>query len=91
MHGTAAHDHARLNRMLLGFYETNTNGQRVIAHGGDTQWFHSDLQLFLDDGVGIYVSVNSAGKEGAARPIRDGVLPAVRRSLPAGARLHGQG
>lgn len=59
-----------LNRMLLGFYETNTNGRRVIAHGGDTQYFHSDLNLFLDDGVGIYISMNSTGREGAAAPIR---------------------
>ena len=36
-----------LNRMMLGFYETTANGHRAIAHGGDTQWFHSDLQLFL--------------------------------------------
>ena len=56
--------------MLLGFYESNTNGHRVIAHGGDTQYFHSDLQLFVDDGVGYFISVNSAGKEGAAGPLR---------------------
>ena len=56
--------------MALGFYETNINGQRVIAHGGDTVAFHSDLHLFLDDGVGIFVSFNSAGKEGAAQPLR---------------------
>ena len=42
----------------------------VIAHGGDTVAFHSDLYLFLDKNVGIYVSMNSAGKEGAAQPLR---------------------
>ena len=59
-----------LNRMMLGFYETNINGRRAISHGGDTQWFHSNLTLFIDDGVGLYISVNSLGKEGAAGPIR---------------------
>lgn len=59
-----------LNRMMLGFYESNTNGRRVISHGGDTQYFHSDLNLFLDDGVGIFISLNSTGKAGAAGPIR---------------------
>jgi CubicO group peptidase (beta-lactamase class C family) len=70
MHGTALTILPRLNRMMLGFYETNYNGRRVIGHGGDTQWFHSYLHLFLDDGVGLFVSVNSAGKDGAAGSIR---------------------
>jgi hypothetical protein len=55
-----------LNGVTLGFYETSRNGHRVIAHNGGTQWFHSDMHLFLDDGVGIFISLNSAGKEGAA-------------------------
>jgi CubicO group peptidase (beta-lactamase class C family) len=70
MHATALTVIPPLNRMLLGFYETNYNGRRVIAHGGDTQWFHSYLHLYMDDGVGLYVSLNSAGKEGAAGAIR---------------------
>src|SRR5690606_25443126 len=52
-----------LNTMALGFYETNINGRRVIAHGGDTQWFHSYMHLFVEEGVGLFVSVNSAGKD----------------------------
>src|SRR6202000_673649 len=42
-----------LNAMGLNFYEHNRNGHRVIAHNGGTQYFHSDLHLFIDDGVGI--------------------------------------
>jgi CubicO group peptidase (beta-lactamase class C family) len=57
--------------MAHGFYETNINGLHVIAHGGDTVAFHSDLHLFLDKNVGIFVSMNSVGKEGAAQPLRD--------------------
>jgi CubicO group peptidase (beta-lactamase class C family) len=70
MHTTALTLLPRVNRMLLGFYEDNYNGHRVIAHGGDTQWFHSDLHLFIDDGVGLLVSMNSVGKEGAAQSVR---------------------
>lgn len=70
MHTTALTMIPPLNRMLLGFYETNVNGHRAIAHGGDTQWFHSYLHLFPDDGVGLFVSVNSSGREGAAGAIR---------------------
>lgn len=70
MHSTPLTFLPRLNRMMLGFYETNYNGRRVIGHGGDTQWFHSYLHLFMDEGVGLFVSVNSMGKDGAAGSIR---------------------
>jgi CubicO group peptidase (beta-lactamase class C family) len=63
-----------LNRMDLGFYEQNYNGHRVISHGGDTEYFHSYLHLFLDDHVGLFVSVNSAGREGAAHAIREALF-----------------
>jgi CubicO group peptidase (beta-lactamase class C family) len=70
MHTTALTILPRVNRMELGFYEDNYNGHHVIAHGGDTQWFHSDLHLFIDDGVGLLISMNSVGKEGAAQEVR---------------------
>jgi hypothetical protein len=59
-----------LNRMELGFFETNINGREVIAHLGDTQNFHTSLHLFLKENAGFYVSFNSAGKEGAAHRLR---------------------
>src|SRR5882757_8563604 len=59
-----------LNRMELGFFETNINGREVIAHLGDTETFHTSLHLFLQEGVGFYVSFNSLGKEGAAGQLR---------------------
>ncbi|PZR72621.1 MAG: serine hydrolase [Chthoniobacterales bacterium] len=70
MHSTAAEGIAPLNQMLLGFYQNNINGRRVITHAGDTEWFHSELNLLPDNGVGLYLSVNSQGKEGAAGPLR---------------------
>jgi hypothetical protein len=60
--------------MLLGFYEQNYNGRRIIGHGGDTQWFHSNLHLFLDDNVGVFFSVNSGGKAGASGDIRNALF-----------------
>jgi CubicO group peptidase (beta-lactamase class C family) len=71
MHNTPLTILPNVNRMLLGFYETDTNGHRSISHGGDTQYFHSDLQLFIDDGVGYFISFNSSGKEGAVGPLRE--------------------
>src|SRR5689334_879613 len=49
------------NAMCYGFYEENRNGHRIIGHGGDTVYFHSDLHLVLDQNVGFFVSYNSAG------------------------------
>ena len=66
---TAANMHARqfglspaLNGMCLGFYEESRNGHRIIGHGGDTIYFHSDLHLMPDTGLGFLVLYNSAGK-----------------------------
>ena len=59
-----------LNRMELGFFETNINGREVIAHLGDTNSFHTSLHLFMNEHVGFYVSFNSAGREGAAHVVR---------------------
>jgi CubicO group peptidase (beta-lactamase class C family) len=74
MHTTALTILPRVDRMLLGFYEQHRNGRNIIAHAGDTAWFHSDLYLFIDDGVGLFISLNSGGKQGAAGKIRKAVF-----------------
>jgi CubicO group peptidase (beta-lactamase class C family) len=74
MHTTANTPIPGLQSMSLGFYQSNINGHRVDSHGGDTVAFHSDLHLFLNDGVGLYVSFNSPGKEGAAHALRTALL-----------------
>src|SRR5882757_7948632 len=63
-----------LNRMELGFFETNINGHEVIGHLGDTDNFHTSLHLFLQDGVGFYVSFNSLGMDGAAGKLRNALF-----------------
>ncbi len=70
MHETPRDMIPPLNRMMLGFYEQNYNGHRIISHGGDTVYMHSYLHLLLDDHVGLFVSLNSQGREGAAGAIR---------------------
>jgi CubicO group peptidase (beta-lactamase class C family) len=59
-----------LNRMELGFFETNINGHEVIGHLGDTDYFHTSLHLFMAEGVGFYISFNSPGKDGAVGGLR---------------------
>lgn len=50
------------NAMAHGFYEESRNGHRIIGHAGDTMYFHSDLHLIPDAGVGFFVSHNSLGR-----------------------------
>ncbi len=52
----------RLMGMALGFYESDYNGIRIVGHGGDTQWFHSDLGIDQEHGLVYFVSVS--GTEG---------------------------
>ena len=55
-----------LNPMICGlgitFMEYCTNPVRVIAHGGDTVYFHSDMVLVPDAHIGYFLSYNSLGK-----------------------------
>lgn len=74
MHTTADRKLSGVNAMLLGFYEQNRNGHRIIGHGGDTTLFHSNLHLYLDHGVGLYVSMNSSGQGGATGRIRQALF-----------------
>ncbi|WP_439632731.1 serine hydrolase domain-containing protein [Glycocaulis sp.] len=90
MHTTADRKLPGVNAMLLGFYEQNRNGQRIIGHGGDTTLFHSNLHLYLDHGVGLYISMNSTGRGGATGRVRqalfegftDRYFPADAQDLP---------
>ena len=63
-----------LDRMELGFFQTSINGRNVIGHLGDTEGFHSSLHLYMNDGVGLYLSLNSGGREGAAGTLRTAIF-----------------
>jgi len=65
MHGTAFKLDPALPGMAYGFYHEDRNGQVIIGHGGDTQYFHSDLHLLLDRHIGLFFSQNSTGKPDA--------------------------
>ena len=70
--------------MALGFYRADRNGQRMIAHGGDLEYFHSDLVLLPAQQVGIFVSFNGVGADSAVRKLREGLVNGfVDRYFPA--------
>jgi CubicO group peptidase (beta-lactamase class C family) len=62
MHSRAFGPVPELNGMDLAFFQENENGHSIIGHGGDTQYFHSHLHLILDANLGLFISVNSAGR-----------------------------
>ncbi|WP_303794382.1 serine hydrolase domain-containing protein [Sandarakinorhabdus limnophila] len=70
MHATANKSIPALNGMTLGFMESSANGQRIIGHGGDTEAFHTLLQLYPQSQVGLYISLNAAGGKGEAQTVR---------------------
>lgn len=68
-----AHDE-RLPGWGLGFYEKSSNGLRIIGHGGDTQWFHSDFVIIPEEHVGVFVSYNTDTGGGLSGPFIDAFL-----------------
>ena len=76
MHAASPSPLPPLHAMALGFAQHDVNGHRVLAHDGDTRFFHSQLNLFVDDGVGLFVSVNSTGRDGAADILRSTLFTA---------------
>lgn len=74
MHGTQASlISPAVGRMALGFFAWERNGHRILGHEGDTFMFHSALQLYPDDNVGIFLSTNSIGVDAGARALREGL------------------
>ena len=76
MHNSRANGIGPLRRMRIGFYESDVNGRQVLAHSGDTLAFHSDMNLFPDERTGIFLALNSGGKDGAAYSLRPFLLQA---------------
>jgi CubicO group peptidase (beta-lactamase class C family) len=99
MYGNANKPFSALPAMALGFYHEDRNGLNIVGHGGDTVFFHSDLHLFLDKNVGLYISMNSLGKNGAGHALRgellqqftDRYFPAPAQNLPTASTAKADG
>ncbi len=101
MHSPAVQPPAGFDSMAHGFFHGHRNGQLTIGHGGDTVVFHTDMNLLPEKGVGIFVSFNSRGENGAVYGARsrlfdlfmDRYFPAAEPKDPpaiAGAAGHAQ-
>ncbi len=72
MHSPLFAPHPGISPMLHGFYRSDRNGQLIFGHGGDTNQFHSNLSLFPEHDLGIFVSFNSD----PAASARSNLIPA---------------
>ena len=62
----------RLMGMALGFYESDYNGFRVLGHGGDTAWFHSELGIDQENDLVFFASFGGPG----GGTVRSSLFPA---------------
>lgn len=60
--------------MAHGFFYETRNGRTMIGHGGDTVFFHTELDLLPAEGVGIFYSFNSRGRDDAVYGLRKAVI-----------------
>jgi CubicO group peptidase (beta-lactamase class C family) len=61
MHSLIYTPDPRMPGMAYGFYESDVLGHRIIGHGGDTVYFHTDLALLTEQNVGLFVSYATNG------------------------------
>jgi CubicO group peptidase (beta-lactamase class C family) len=60
--------HPDLHAMGFILMDYSMNGQRIVGHGGDTIYFHSDMILMPEAHAGLFISYNSAGsRQGGGR------------------------
>lgn len=59
-----------LPRMALGWMTSDTGGYDTRSHGGTTLFFYSWLYLIPERNIGLFVSTNSAGRDGAGSALR---------------------
>jgi hypothetical protein len=74
MHGRIFGHDPRIPGFAYGFYEQSSHGLRIIGHGGDTQWFHSNLALIPSEQVGVFVSFNTDQGGALTEPFTDAFL-----------------
>ena len=60
--------------MAHGFFYETRNGRTLIGHGGDSIVFHTEMELLPQEGVGIFYSFNSRGRDDAVYGLRKAVL-----------------
>jgi hypothetical protein len=63
MHRQQATMHPRLPGWSYGFQTADTNGRRILEHGGDIGGFSSLMVLLPDEGVGFFIANHLEGAD----------------------------
>jgi CubicO group peptidase (beta-lactamase class C family) len=66
----------------LVFFGTKMAGHDSIGHEGDTTTFFSDLKIFPEQGIGIFVSRSGTGEVKAPNQIPNPAIAIAKRFLP---------
>lgn len=75
------------NALGLAIMESRPHGVRLLGHGGDLSYFHSELAVSPEHGFGVFVAQNSLGNGG--RLLRQALVPAlVKRYFAERRREH---
>src|SRR5262245_8941104 len=70
--------------MAHGFFYETRNGRTVIGHGGDSLFFHTEFDLLPQEGVGIFFTFNSRGRDEAVYGLRKNLFDDfMNRYFPA--------
>ena len=56
MHRQHVTSHPRLAGFAYGFYEELTNGERLLAHGGNVEGFSAQMTLIPARGIGFFIA-----------------------------------
>lgn len=70
MHSPSESGLPGFSTMAHGFFYESRNGRTVIGHGGDSVLFHTELDLLPEEGVGIFYTFNSRGRDNAVYGLR---------------------
>jgi CubicO group peptidase (beta-lactamase class C family) len=74
MHNPSQESAPGFATMAHGFFRETHNGHTVIGHGGDTIFFHNELDLLPAEGVGIDFTFNSSGRADAVYLAREALF-----------------
>jgi CubicO group peptidase (beta-lactamase class C family) len=58
MHRQHFTSHATLAGFAYGFYETFTNGERLLGHGGNVEGFSAQMTLLPERGIGFFIATH---------------------------------
>jgi hypothetical protein len=61
MHSQLFSNDPRLPGIAYGFMENNLNGQRLLAHSGDTTFSAAGLYLIPNQNLGLFIATNAPG------------------------------